>query len=90
VYLPDRIYTAPVFSTDHTTDCHPGLYIAGKSWTVGNDPINVAFWLDELIVCGDSLEKARVPLFRVVKGLKAFKALRFRHMQPPEATDDGA
>ena len=32
VYEPGRVYTAPVFSVDTETECHPGLYVAPLDW----------------------------------------------------------
>jgi hypothetical protein len=32
VYEVGKEYTAPWFSVDHTTECHPGRYLAGKEW----------------------------------------------------------
>ena len=30
-------YTAHAFSVDATTECHPGLYMAGREWLAAND-----------------------------------------------------
>ena len=30
------VYTAPVFSIDTSSECHPGIYIAGKTWLKEN------------------------------------------------------
>jgi len=37
IYEPG-IYTAPVFSVDTETSCHPGIYIAGEAWLRDNYP----------------------------------------------------
>jgi hypothetical protein len=31
-YIPGAVYTAPYFSTDSKTECHPGLYFAPLKW----------------------------------------------------------
>jgi uncharacterized protein YjbI with pentapeptide repeats len=31
-YETGNCYEAPVFSVDHDTPCHPGIYLAGKAW----------------------------------------------------------
>jgi len=64
-YEGGRVYTAPVFSRCPMTDCHPGLYVAGRTWDCGTDRILVAGWVDELE--GPLTDKARLPLFRVLK-----------------------
>jgi len=35
IYEPG-IYTAPVFSVDTSSECHPGIYIAGERWLKEN------------------------------------------------------
>ena len=37
-YAPGQMYQAPWFSTDASTDCHPGLYLASKTWMEKNYP----------------------------------------------------
>ena len=57
-YWPRRkAYKAPVFSVSAGTDCHPGIYIAGKAWlelNYGDKPL-VRCWCyrGELIHAGD-------------------------------------
>ena len=86
-YNPNTVYTAPFFSRCTVTVCHPGLYIAGNGWDTGENPIWVAFWLDELVIAEKHTDKARVPLFRVVANKKDFKRIRWADMQPKEETD---
>jgi hypothetical protein len=31
-YKPGQCYEAPVFSVCTKTDCHPGIYLAGREW----------------------------------------------------------
>jgi len=35
-YVPGHTYTAPVFSFDCATDCHPGIYAASLKWMQEN------------------------------------------------------
>ena len=66
-YEPGRTYRAAWFSTDATTDCHPGLYVGQD----GNheDTVWVAFWLDEALVAGG---KCRCKRFRVLQDRDGF------------------
>ena len=82
-YKPGKLYVAPVFSRDSTTECHPGLYVAGTDYNTGPEVILVAYWLDELLIAGtmDS-HKARVPRFYVCADVEAFEALTAADLEP--------
>jgi len=79
-YETGKLYTAPYFSACPTAACHPGLYIAGgPKCSLRNDAkrLLVAFWLDEMMV----VRKCRVPRFRTVESVAAFKQLKASDME---------
>jgi hypothetical protein len=82
-YETGELYSAPYFSHDAVTDCHPGLYIAGgQDCEVERAPrILVAFWMDELLV---TAKKARVPRFRTVESIEEFNNLTAQDMEVTE------
>ncbi len=57
IYEPGKVYTAPWFSVDQFTDCHPGLYIAPKSWLEQYYPLVPLVYAccrrDQLLKAGD-------------------------------------
>ena len=69
-YTAGTLYVAPVFSHCSVTECHPGLYVAGKAWNCGENIILVAGWIDELE--GPLTDKARLPRFYCVADEAAF------------------
>jgi len=83
IYEPGRLYVAPIFSRCPVTDCHPGLYVSGKGYEVGPDPVLAAGWVDELLPCGD--DKARLPRLRIVADRQAWEALTTADLEPPKA-----
>jgi hypothetical protein len=57
VYTPG-LHTAPVFSIDRYTDCHPGIYLAGAGWLDRQDysrrpRVRCYCRRDELVHAGD-------------------------------------
>jgi hypothetical protein len=63
-YTPGSILTAPYFSLDRNTNCHPGLYIASERWlTCANYDkpyVRVCCRRDELIHAGDKWRAKRL------------------------------
>ena len=80
-YEIGKLYTAPYFSREPSTDCHPGLYIAGGAECVLNENgtrMLVACWLDEMFI----VIKCRVPRFRTVASKEEFERLTKADMDP--------
>ena len=76
IYEPGTLYVAPFFSRCPVTECHPGLYIAGKNWDFGDhEKIMVACWMDEIHIISTNSNKARVPRFYVVRDEAHFDTL---------------
>jgi hypothetical protein len=63
-YEVGKEYEAPWFSVDHTTPCHPGLYLAGKEWLEENYPnagvVRVYCLCSELVHAGDKWRARRL------------------------------
>ena len=66
VYEVGKTYTAPWFSTDNKTECHPGLYLAGKEYLAREYPnrpiVQVRTLRSDMMQCGD---KFRTKAFTV-------------------------
>jgi hypothetical protein len=64
VYEVGKEYTAPWFSVDHTTECHPGLYLAGRKWLTENyygvEVVRVYCKRDELVRAWDKWRARRL------------------------------
>ena len=75
-YIVGQEYTSHAFSTDSGTECHPGLYLAGRGWLRENGyscDVRVACRRRDLLKAGD---KFRCRSFRVVGDAQArFAAL---------------
>jgi hypothetical protein len=56
-YAPGSAHIAPWFSVDATTDCHPGLYLAGAEWLStrypGTTTVEVRCLRSELVLAAD-------------------------------------
>jgi hypothetical protein len=63
-YEVGKEYTAPWFSVDHNTECHPGLYLAGKEWLDENykgfEVVRVYCLRSELVHAGDKWRARRL------------------------------
>jgi hypothetical protein len=64
IYEVGREYEAPWFSVDHTSSCHPGLYLAGKEWLEENyrgvEVVRVYCLRSELVHAGDKWRARRL------------------------------
>ena len=80
-----RVYTAPVFSRDPMTACHPGLCVAEEG------EMAVACWMDEAVVAGTTEDyKVRVRRFRTLVSSDEFAGLTAADMEPDRAPGEGA
>ena len=63
-YVPGQCYEAPWFSVDTKTDCHPGIYLAGKAWLDENYPdkphVRCYCLRSELVHAGDKWRAKRL------------------------------
>ena len=87
-YEPGTLYIAPVFSRCQVTECHPGLYVAGKDYISDDVLVLAAGWVDELLPCGP--DKARLPRLRIVADQHAWEAITTTDMEPGTGVATGA
>ena len=64
IYEPGQCYEASVFSICQTTDCHPGLYLASKSWLAENYPsvkhVKCYALRNEIVIAGGKIRAKRL------------------------------
>ena len=86
-YKPGQLYVAEHLSLCPVTDCHPGLYVAGKEWNLEKqDTVLACAWVDELE--GPLNDKARTKHLYILadsdEGRAAFERVTTADMTPPE------
>ena len=64
IYEPGQCYEAPYFSICQNTSCHPGLYLASKSWLAENYPdveyVKCYALRNEIVISGGKIRAKRL------------------------------